>query len=305
MLVLNQTLIFLILMLVGMYARKKGMLNKEAEAKISAIVVNIAYPAIILSGVTGTGPHIGTSDFLEAIFAVILLLVLTIVAASLLPRLMGYKKEQRGIVNLMVVFTNIGFMGVPMIQGIYGPDALIYMTVFLIPFNLLFYSYAMKVIRGKNSEPFRARDLLNAGMIACVLAIVVYFADIRLPYVITTSINMVGSMTAPLAMMLVGSFLLDVKWKEMFLDVRTILFTLMKMIVLPVAITFIVSLFVKNVYVLSVCMAALATPPGNVLALLASIYNKEAYPTALAGIAMTTLVSVVTMPIAFWLGGLG
>ena len=52
-------------------------------------------------------------------------------------------------------------------------------------------------------------------------------------------------------------------------------------------------------------MAALATPSGNVLALLASIYNKEAYPTALAGIAMTTLVSVVTMPIAFWLGGLG
>ena len=179
------------------------------------------------------------------------------------------------------------------------------MTVFLIPFNLLFYSYAMKVIRGADSAPFRAKDLLNAGMIACVLAIVIYFADIRLPYVLTTSINMVGSMTAPLAMMLVGSFLLDVHWKEMFLDVRTILFTIIKMIVLPVAITYVISLFVKNVYVLSVCMAALSTPSGNVLALLASLYNKEAYPTALAGIAMTTLLSVVTMPIAFYLGGLG
>lgn len=304
MLVLNQTLIFLVLMLIGIYAKKKGMLTKDSESKISAVVVNIAYPAIILSGVTGSGPHISTDELLQAVLAVVLLLALTMAAAWLLPRLLGYGKKQHGIVNLMVVFTNIGFMGIPMIQGLYGADALIYMTVFLIPFNLLFYSYAMKMIRGAG-EPFRARELLNAGMIACVLAIVIYFADIRLPYVLATSITMLGNMTAPLAMMLTGSFLLDTNWKKMFLDGRTILFTILKMIAVPVLITWIISHFVQNVWILSVCMAALATPSGNVLALLAALYNKDAYPTALNGIAMTTLVSVFTMPIAFWLAGLG
>lgn len=302
--VLNQTLIFLFLMAIGMYDRKKGMLDENAESKISAIVVNIAYPAIILSGVTGKGPHIGTAALVEALEAVVALLLLTIASASLIPRFLGYEKKDRGIVNLMTVFTNIGFMGVPMIQGIYGQDALIYMTIFLIPFNLLFYSYAMKVIRGSDGEPFHLKDLLNAGMIACVLAVAIYFSGISLPYVLSTAINMVGSMTAPLAMMLVGASFLDVEWKEVFCNIRTIAFTVVKMVILPVAITMAIGLFVKNIYILSVCMAALSTPSGNVLALLASLYNKEAYPTALSGIAMTTIVSVITMPVAFRLAGL-
>lgn len=304
MAVLAQTIVFLILMLVGIYARKKGIFTKEVESKISALVVNIAYPALILSSVTGTGPHISTDDLLQAVFAVVILLAITVAVAFVVPYVLGFKKEQRGIVNLMVVFTNIGFMGVPMIQNLYGSDALIYMTVFLIPFNLLFYSYAMKMIRGKDSEPFRARDLLNAGMVACVLAIVIYLANIQLPYIITTSITMLGNVTAPLAMMLLGSFLLDIDWKKTFLNGRILAFTAVKMVVVPVAVTYLISLFVSNTYILAVCMAALATPSGNVLPLLAQLYNKEAYPTALAGIAMTTAVSVVTMPLAFWMVGL-
>lgn len=203
----------------------------------------------------------------------------------------------------MVVFTNIGFMGIPMIQGLYGTDALIYISLFLIPFNLLFYSYAMKIIRG-NQYPFRALDLINSGMIACVVAIVVYFSGIRLPYVISTSIMMVGSMTAPLAMMLIGSFLYELDWMGLVKDWRTILFSIVKMIVIPVIIVYILGLFTRNILLLAVCMAALATPSGNVLVLLASMYNKEAYPIALNGIALTTVISVITMPIAFYLAGL-
>ena len=287
MAVLAQTVVFLILMLVGIYARKKGIFTKEVESNISALVVSIAYPVLILSSVTGTGPHISTYDLLQAVFAVVILLAITVAVAFVVPCVLGFKKEQRGIVNLMVVFTNIGFMG-----------------VFLIPFNLLFYSYAMKMIRGKDSKPFRARDLLNAGMVACVLAIVIYLANIQLPYIITTSITMLGNVTAPLAMMLLGSFLLDIDWKKTFLNGRILAFTAVKMVVVPVAVTYLISLFVSNTYVLAVCMAALATPSGNVLPLLAQLYNKEAYPTALAGIAMTTVVSVVTMPLAFWMVGL-
>ena len=304
MAVLQQTLIFLLLMLAGVYARKRGMFTKDAEQKISSIVVNICYPALILSSVTGTGARIAADQLLEALEAVVALLAITIALAFIVPRVLGFAPGERGIVNLMTVFTNIGFMGVPMVRGIYGDDALIYMTIFLIPFNLLFYSYAMKVIRGADAEPFRARDLLNAGMIACVLAIVIYFSNVQLPYVISQSITMLGNVTAPLAMILLGSFLLDVDWKKTFLDARFIIFTVVKMLAIPVAVVAVLSLVVSNQYVLAVCMAALATPSGNVLALLAELYNKEAYPTALAGIALTTAASVVTMPLAFMLAGL-
>ena len=304
--VLQQMLIFFVMMAVGMYARKKNMLTKDNQAQISAIVVNIAYPAIILSGAVSDGKRIQGTDLLVAVGAACGLLVLAMIGAWLLPLILRYPKNQRGIINVMVVFTNIGFMGVPMIDGLYGKSALIYMTVFLIPFNLLFYSYAIQTIRGGKdpNQKFSLKSLCNAGMISCFLSIIVYLADIRLPYFIMSSIHMVGSMTAPLAMMLMGSFLMDMKWSDIFTDKKIILFTIIKMIVIPVVIVYILAQFVHNNLLLAVCMAALATPSGNVIALLAALYNKQAYPTAVKGIALTTIVSVFTMPLVFMLAGL-
>lgn len=150
----------------------------------------------------------------------------------------------------------------------------------------------------------RLRSLLNTGMGACVLAIILYLANIQLPYVLAQSISMVGSMTAPLAMMLLGSFLMDTDWKGL-IDGKMIAFTFIKMLVIPIGITLLLGQFVHNTYLLAACMAALATPSGNVIPLLAAIYNKEAYTVSVQGIAVTTAVTVVTMPLVALATGLG
>jgi Predicted permeases len=299
-------IIFFLLMILGMVAFKKGIITETNQSQISSLVVNIAYPAIILSGVAGGGARIEGMDLLLAVGAALLVIGLSLLCARLVPLMLGYPKAYHGIINVMVVFTNIGFMGVPMINGIYGESALIYMTVFLIPFNLLFYSYAMQTVRGNrmSTNNFQWRNLLNPGIISCFVSIILYFANIHLPYVLTESIQMVGNMTAPLAMMLVGSFLIDIKWWELLTDKKIILFTIVKMLVLPVLIVLILEQFIHNKLLLAVCMAALSTPSGNVIALLAAVYNKEAYPIAVKGIALTTLASVITMPLAFMLAGL-
>ena len=208
--VLQQMLIFVLIMIIGAAARKKQILTPDNQAQITQLVLSIAYPAIILSGVTGDGPHIAGAELAYAFGVILVMLAMLMVSAFLIPRLLGYGRAEKGIVNVMVVFTNIGFMGVPMIDALYGKDALIYMTVLLIPFNLLFFSYVIQTIKGGGEKtPFRWMSLVNPGMISCVLAVILYVADIRLPYVLTAAIRMVGSMTGPLAMMLLGSFLLE------------------------------------------------------------------------------------------------
>lgn len=170
MAVLQQMVIFLLLILAGVAARKCGFITKDNEPKLTKIVVSIAYPALILSGVTGSGEHIRGHQIWEAVAVIAALLVLLFIAAWLLPRILRYGREYYGIVNVMVIFTNIGFMGVPMIDGIYGKDAFICITLLLIPFNLLFYSYVIQTIRGGGENPhrFKFRDLLNPGMISCL-----------------------------------------------------------------------------------------------------------------------------------------
>ena len=253
--VLQQMLIFVIIMVVGAWARKKNILTPDNQGQITQLVLQVAYPAIILSGVTGDGPHMEGGALLYAFGVVVVMLALLMLAAFLIPRILHYGKAEKGIVNVMVVFTNIGFMGVPMVDAIYGKEALIYMTVLLIPFN-------------------------------------------------TSSIRMVGSMTGPLAMMLLGSFLLDTDWKSL-INQKIIAFTILKMLVLPIVVTLILKQFVDNTYLLAVLMAALATPSGNVIPLLANLYNKEGYPVSVQGVAVTTAAAVITMPVVALVTGLG
>ena len=307
MMVFRQMLIFLCLMLLGIYARRKGMLDEHNQKQISSLVVNIAYPAIILSGVSGDGVRMEGEELIFAFCVAIAVLLAAVALGQIVPRILGYERKYHGIVNTMVVFTNIGFMGMPMIHGIYGTDALIYMTVFLIPFNVLFYSYAIQTMQpeGEEKKRFRLRDLMNVGMGACVLSIIIYFSGIRLPYVLNATIQMVGGLTAPLAMMLIGASLPDIPWKSLITNGRLIAFVLLKMLVFPTLVLLALGQFVHHQVLLAVALCALATPSGNMLAMLAAIYNKDSFLLATEGISLTTAVSVITMPLVAFLAGIG
>jgi Predicted permeases len=283
------------------------MLNENNQQQISALVIKIAYPAIILSGVSGNAPRMQGEELLFSLVVALVVLVSAVILGKLVPYLLGYRRKYHGIINVMVVFTNIGFMGMPMIQGIYGSDALIYMTVFLIPFNILFYSYAIQSIQpvGEKKKRFQWKELVNVGMGACVLAVIVYFSGIHFPYVLNVTIQMVGGLTAPLAMMLIGASLPDIPWKKLITEYRLMLFVLLKMLVFPSFVLLGLSHFVTNPILLSVALCALATPSGNMLAMLAALYNKESFLMATEGISLTTAVSVVTMPLVAWIVGIG
>lgn len=305
--VLEQTVIFLLIILIGIYARKQGMITPDNQSQISAIVVNIAYPAIILSGVLSENSKLDTHDLILAFLSSVILLALALLLGYITAILLKFEKSLRGIVQVLTVFTNIGFMGVPMIDNIYGKSALIYMSVFLIPFNILFYSFAIKTIKRESLNPFsgfKLKELLNNGMIACFLAVFIYLSGIKLPYFIGTTVHLLGSMTAPLAMLLIGSFLSDINLKSLFTEPKIIVYTLIKMLIIPLIIIKLLGLYINDNLLLAVCMAALATPCGNVIALLTSIYNKQAYPVAVKTITLSTILSVITMPLAFYLGGI-
>ena len=304
MAVFQQMLIFTLLVLVGLYARQKGLITDANQAQISGIVVRIAYPAIILSGAITEEPHVGGRELLMTLGVTLALLSMLFVGAWLMPRILGYERKFYTVVNLMTIFSSIGFMGVPMIDALYGKGALIYITVFLIPFNLLFFSYAMTAIKGDAGEGFRRRDVMNEGVLACFFAVPLYLANVHIPYAIQMTVHMLGAMTAPLAMLLMGSFLSNMDLRGMFSDARIWAFAFSKMIVLPVGIVLLLGQFVDNRVLLGVSMAAIATPVGNVLALLAAMYNEESYPISMKGITLTTIAVPVTMPLAYMLAGL-
>lgn len=308
MAILQQMVIFTLLIGVGVIARRTGVITPKNIPQFTSLVFNYAMPAIILSGVTTDQTHIEDKELAMVLIAATATLGLLIICGLLLSKLLGFGKNNHGVIMVMTTFTNISMMGVPMIYSLFGPAAMIYITIFLLPYNLLFFSFGYYVMNDQNSNNFNWSSLgkaINPGIVACLLSLIIYIANINIPYVIAQPIRMLGAITGPLSMMLIGSFLLDMNWKSVFTDVRIWFYTLFKMIVIPVTIVLIMKQFISNPLLLGVLLAAVSTPVGAGIPLLAQAINKSAYPLALKGATFTTLAAVITMPIVALITGLG
>lgn len=306
MLLLEQMVVLFLLMGVGFYCYKKGIITDESSRKLSAIVVNIANPALILTGCMGEDKIEGrelliTAGIAAAIYVLLLLLAIVI------PKLLGIEEKSRGAYQAMTVFSNIGFMGFPVISALYGSGALLYASLFTIPYNILIYTYGVASVSGEKKkgsfkESFPVSRILNVGVIACIITIVVYLLQLPVPSVIKATTLHLSNLTAPLSMMVIGASLVTMDLKKLFTDVKLLIFSAIKLLVIPVAGMLLIRQFVDNGIICGVCMVMLSTPVGSMTAMLAQQYDGD-YEMASKGVALTTVLSVATMPLVSMLVG--
>lgn len=296
---LQQMVVLFLVMLVGFLAYRKGFIDDSTGKKLSSIVVNIANPALILSSIlsmdgTVTGQELMTTVVIAAgLFGGLLLI------SVFVPALFRVEKQSYGAYRVMTVFSNIGFMGFPIISSVYGASALLYATLFLIPYNILIYTYGIHTMRsGKAGEKtgIRLGQILNIGVLACILAIFLFAFHVRLPDFLASVITMLSNLTAPLSMMVIGASMAVIDFKKLLGDYRLLLFSVFKLLVLPILGTLLVKRFVDSEVICGVTMVMLATPVGSMTAMLAQEYGGD-YEMASKGVMLTTLLSVATLPI--------
>ncbi|MEO2248008.1 AEC family transporter [Escherichia coli] len=305
----NLSFSFFLLALVSL-PRKVGVITPGNTPQLTSLVFNFAMPAIILSGITTEQPHISGKDLSIVLTSAFTTLILLIICSRMLARILRYEREYYGVITVMTTFTNVSMMGIPMIYSLYGSEAMIYITVFLLPYNLLFFSYGYYCMKDQsgNTESLSLKNMsnvINPGIIACILALLLYISNVHIPYIIAQPIKMLGAITGPVSMLLIGSFLLDIEWKSVFKDVKVWIFTFFKMVIIPLVIILIMKLFINDGLLLGVLLAAVATPAGAGTPLLAQMLNKKVYPLALKGATLTTLVSLITMPLVAMMTGIG
>lgn len=304
MVALQQMLVLFIIMVIGFIAYKKNIITDETSKKLSAIVVNISNPALILSSVTGNATVTG-AELVETMFVAIGMYVFLIAVAALVPVIIKAPAKDRGTYRVMTIFGNVGFMGFPIISSLYGGGALLYASLFLLPYNILIYTYGVWEMCKSSGEGSGAvkksgresiKQIFNIGVIFCIIAVVVYALGIKFPAWVNTTVSMLSSTTAPLSMMVIGASFATMNFKKVFLNVRTWVFSALRLLVIPVLGTFLVSLVTDNPSIIGVTMVMLGVPVGSMTAMLAQEYGGD-YALSSETVAMTTLLSVVTFPI--------
>ncbi len=301
MLLLQQMIVLFIYMILGYYGSRAGALDARAGKVLSWIVIHIANPALILNSAVGSdGKAAGRELVSTAVIAVLMFAVLLILA-WFTPIVFRASEDEKGIYKLMTTFNNIGFMGFPVIAAVYGNEALLYAAIFTLPFNVLIYTYGIAMVRGKDEEgeKFQWKRILNIGVVSCLIAVVLYLSSASVPGFIRTAITGLSGLTGPLSMMVIGISLSAISLRELFLDGKLLIYSAVKLLAIPIIGTLVIRQFITNELLVAVCMIMLATPVASMAVMLAGQYDRNV-ELASKGVAITTILSVITIPVVSW-----
>lgn len=302
MLLLQQMGILFLIMLVGFICQKIGLMNATGNKMISVLVVQVANPALILAAGINKTDTIEGKNLLFAVLLALGIYTLAIICSMIVPKLLKIPKRQVGTYKAMMVFSNIGFMGFPVISAVYGAQALLYASIFLIPFNVLIYTWGIKIMTENNPKEESKKNkipwgkIFNVGVISCIITMILYITKLPVPKMIETTVNYFSGLTAPLSMMVIGASMVNMKLKDLFLNKKMLVFMFIKMLLIPIIGVLIIKPMGLSRELVGVCLIMLATPVGSMNAMLTQQYDGD-YELASQGVALSTILSVATMPL--------
>lgn len=302
MILLKQLIELFVIMALGYCMARKKILNEETVKNISWMIVNVANPALILSGLSDFDGSMDIRSIGTALGLAVVIFLFLILLAEPLARLFAVDEDKTGTYKLMLVFSNFGFMGFPLIKTMFGAEGILYASVFCIPFDMLMYTYGVAVISRKKQR-LPIKNILNMGVIASLLLIIGIVADIQLPAMIGEMISMLSGITAPLSMMVIGAAIYGMPVAMIMKDGRMIGFCAVRMIVIPVVCSLLLAHFVRSDVLRGIGVVLCSAPVASMCAMFTQQYGGS-YELASRSVVATTLISVVTMPVMFVIAGL-
>ena len=289
--VVSQLIALFLMILVGYIAARAQLITPQFRQRLSSLTLNTAAPCIILSSVLESESGVNMA---AALGTGVLFFALMIALAAVLVRVLPVPREQRALDELMLIFTNVGFMGIPVIQSLYGAAGVAMLSMFILVFNLVFFSYGVLLISGGLRLNLRA--LANACIIAALLALLFGLTGWHLPGPVETALAAVGSMNTPLAMMIIGASLAHSDLRAALTNPRLYRVCLLRMLVIPLAMLGIVALLPIDPVLAGICVALAAMPVAGNCAMVSDLYTPEDM-TASHAVILSTLLSAATLPL--------
>lgn len=292
----NQVLILLILSLVGFLSRKLEIINESMIDNLSNFLLSITLPAMIISSMQK--PY--TPDLLKEI-AIILFISLcvytfTFLLTFIFPKIVKTKKEEYGVYNFMIMFSNVGFIGYPVLAAVFGEDSLFYGAIYNLPFNLLVFSLGIYMMVDHDNKNFNVKSIINPGIVAVFIGFILFITSTKLPHVINEPIIILGNLTTPLSMIFIGGSLSHIKIYEIFGEWRLYVMSLFRLIIIPLIVFFVLKLFTNDLMIIGVPVIITAMPVAANCAIIAKEYGGNA-DLASKGIFLSTLLSTITIPL--------
>lgn len=297
MVVVQQVVIMALLIVLGMICYWTKLIGNQVNQALSSFVLMVANPMVVfLSYQTefqnGLLKGLGISFLLAAVcFAVSILISMVCIRN---------KRQENVSERFACIYSNCGFMGIPLVSGLYGGEGVLYLTSFMTIFNLLVWTHGVVMMNGKVTRQLILGILKTPVILATAAGLVLFLLRITLPAFLLETIGYVGGMNTPLAMIVAGVTIAQTDLRKALKNLRLYYICFLKLLLIPAICIALFFMLPLEKTVTGTCILAVSCPAAATGTLFAIRYYKNSVYAAEL-FAATTVFSMITLPVVMWL----
>lgn len=291
--ILRQTTVMLMLIMVGVLCSKTKLISKSANRELSGFVLQVVNPVMIfMSYQTDYRSELVENLLLTFVFSVLAVTV-NIIAAYLLIRDKEGRETQ--IERFSAIYSNCGFMGIPLVNALFGLEGVFYLTAFITVFNIFVWTHGIILISGERDMKKVIKVFYSPTIIAIFLGLITFFLRLRLPAEPSRALGYIGDLNTPLAMIVSGVTIADTNVVKLLKKPSVYYVTALRLLIIPAILSAILANIPMDEKVRITVIVAAAAPPAAMCTLQCVRYGKNSlYASEI--FAFGTILSAATLP---------
>ena len=289
---LHQITVIFIGILAGFVCRKGKVLSEEGTATVSNIVVKIILPFYLFSAILNSGSAVDPKGVLLTLGLSFGMFLLSGLVALVIVPLLRPPAGDKGVYLFETMCGNVTYIGIPVCAAVLGGNAAFYGSLLNIPYNLLCFSLGIWLLAGK----LPLKKILNPAFLSGVAAAILYLLRVPVPSVLLDGCAFIGQATSPCAMLVIGSVLGSVSFKEIFTEWRAIPYVLIRLVGLGALMALLLSFIDVDPVLKGVVILMASMPAATNSTMLCTIYGGNRALSAKL-IFLSTALSIVTIPL--------
>ena len=293
-------IVFVVLMVIGYLCAKTHFAGPAFTKDASKMVINVFMSATIINSVLVADARLSGGELLQVMLVLCMSIGVCWVLAAVSCRLMGLG-EKAPLFELLVAVMNNMFIALPVVETLFGSQAVFYCSLSCIPFNVLLYTFGIYRLQGGDRQGgVRLKDIFSVPLLATLVALAVFLLQPPVPPVVKELASTMSAATMPLSMIVIGSSLGTVSLLDAFKNGKLYVMSAIRLLLCPLLVWLLAGWMTDDLMLRTTATIIAAAPSGVVVSVLAIQYGRDAVFTS-EGVLLSTVFSMLTIPLVVFL----
>jgi len=291
--IVQQVAVLFIFIAIGFICTKFKFFSEKSISDLAKFVLYIVIPSVIINSFNREY----NSSMLKGLGIAAAIAIAAHIIGIILAHIFIHDKDKSRecILRFSTVFSNCGFMALPLQQAILGDAGVFYCASYIVVFNLFSWTYGLFIMSG-SKKGISIKMIVNPGVIGVVLGGLLFVSPVKLPYVVDEALKGISALNTPVPMIIVGYYIACIKSFRVLKDLKLIAALFLRLIVIPFI--FLGAMKIANFsgVIASSMIIAVSCPVAVNIAMFSTLYKRDS-ELAATSVAVSTLLSILTLPL--------